>query len=395
VGGLIILFLLGAILSRLTLRYLKSKGGQELQATGFERLLRSVYRSVIVLASAYYYVSLPVLLLIVVVVFGGAAYLSVTTLGISLRLLLFLGIAGLGTLYAVIQAIFARARESEPGRELTRDEAPELWQLAEQVAEKIGTRPIDHIYIVPGAQIAVTERGSMLNKLRDRGRRLLIVGLAALDGMTEGQFRAILAHEYGHFSGRDTAGGEIAYTAQASMQQMATNLADSGQARPYNPAWLFLNGYYRIFLRITQGASRLQEILADRIAATAYGCENLLSALRHVIRRSMEFDYQTGREAITSRQERRAMNNLYSLPPPPEDAIEEIDRKFKLELERSSSPYDSHPSYRERVDCLEALGLAGSIEGKSVPAAALVQPMGQLQQEMTQVVQKYVAPFGY
>ena len=82
--------------------------------------------------------------------------------------------------------------------------------------------------------------------------------------MTQGQFKAILAHEYGHFSNRDTAGGDLARWVRASIYRMAYNLAVSGQARWYNPAWLFINGFHRGFLRITQGASRLQEILADR-----------------------------------------------------------------------------------------------------------------------------------
>jgi hypothetical protein len=38
-----------------------------------------------------------------------------------------------------------------------------------------------------------------------------------------------------------------------------------------NPAWWFATGFYRIFLRVSQGAARLQEILADRRAAEAYG----------------------------------------------------------------------------------------------------------------------------
>jgi hypothetical protein len=46
---------------------------------------------------------------------------------------------------------------------------------------------------------------------------------------------------------------------------MAINLAESGAAAWYNPAWLFLNAFHRIFLRISQGASRLQEVRADRV----------------------------------------------------------------------------------------------------------------------------------
>jgi hypothetical protein len=50
--------------------------------------------------------------------------------------------------------------------------------------------------------------------------------------------------------------------------------------------------YFRVFLRITLGASRLQEILADRYAALAYGAQNFIEGLRNVIRQSVQFDFQ-------------------------------------------------------------------------------------------------------
>src|SRR5205823_1728197 len=132
-------------------------------------------------------------------------------------------------------------------------EAPQLWALAEEVAARVGTRPIDAIYITPVADIAVTERGSLLKKLRGTGQRCLILGLGALNGMGQDQFKAILAHEYGHFSNRDTAGGNLALQVQRSMYQIAHGLAARGQAHQFNPVWLFLNGFNHLYLRITLG----------------------------------------------------------------------------------------------------------------------------------------------
>ena len=52
---------------------------------------------------------------------------------------------------------------------------------------------------------------------------------------------------------------------------MLVALIQNGAAAVYNPAWLFATRYHQIFLRISQGASRLQEVLADRRAVSAYG----------------------------------------------------------------------------------------------------------------------------
>ena len=47
-----------------------------------------------------------------------------------------------------------------------------------------------------------------------------------------------------------------------------------------------------LFRRITHGASRLQEINADRVAAGVYGKEAFEEGLRHVIRRDVSVRYR-------------------------------------------------------------------------------------------------------
>jgi Zn-dependent protease with chaperone function len=130
----------------------------------------------------------------------------------------------------------------------------------------------------------------MLRQLTGRNERCLILGAGILEGMSLGPFRAILAHEYGHLSNQDTAGGGFALAVRRSLHTMAENLAARGAAGWYNPAWLFLNGFYSIFLRISQGASRLQEVLADRWAALSYGAQAFEEGLRHAITQSIRFE---------------------------------------------------------------------------------------------------------
>ena len=83
---------------------------------------------------------------------------------------------------------------------------------------------------------------------------------AQLDGMQVGWLRSILAHEYGHFRNQDTAGGTFALAARRSMMSLVIRLAESGTAGWFNPAWWFARAYLAVFLRVSLGASRLQEI---------------------------------------------------------------------------------------------------------------------------------------
>lgn len=390
--GLGLLTMTGVFLSRLTLATMqRTQTSGEFTIGGGERFLRNVYRVIIAVVSLYYYVSIPFLILIVVALVVGIGYLFLVIGHIPLRLALFVLAAGLFTLYSIVRSLFFRRHEGEPGRPLSRREAPALWSLAEGVADRVGTRPIDAIYLTPTVELGVMEQGGIWKKLRGVGQRVLILGLGALPGMTQTQFQAILAHEYGHFSNRDTAGGNLAGPVRASLYQMAYSLAASGQARWYNPAWLFVNGFYRIYLRITLGASRLQEILADRYAAVAYGAANLISGLRHMIRQELAFSSEIDTEIKDSMEQDRKLQNLYSLSlmeaaELPEE-LADIEAKI---LSRPTSPYDSHPAPRDRIELLQRLGARSGTDDTSEPVWNLFADPEALQEEMTGQVEDAV-----
>jgi Zn-dependent protease with chaperone function len=289
-----------------------------------------------------------------------------------------------------VRGVFARVKDEEPGHPLPRDKAPQLWSLTEEVAERVDTRPVDAIYVTPGTNIGVTERGSLLKKLQSAGQRCLILGLGALPGMTQAQFKAILAHEYGHFSNRDTAGGNLARRVQASIYQMAYTLASTGQARWYNPAWLFVNGFHRLFLRITLGASRLQEILADRYAALAYGVQNSVDGLMHIVRQGLVFDAQVSQEIKTAMGHNRGLQNLYLLPPIQGTMLKQLEAKVEQRMNRPTSTYDSHPAIQDRIRLVRQLDSGSEVEGSQEPAWDLLPDAESLQQEMTAHVQQNV-----
>src|SRR5205807_888086 len=136
-------------------------------------------------------------------------------------------------------------------------------------------------------------------------------------GLRVEAFRAVLAHEYGHFLHRDTAGGDVALRVDATMREFAAAMARRGQLAWWNIGWQFVRLYHLIFRRITHGASRLQEINADRVAARRRGKPALGEGRRHVIRRDLVQNSGAGRSA--SRREQIAGASAWS-PTPGEDA---------------------------------------------------------------------------
>jgi Zn-dependent protease with chaperone function len=210
-AGIGLLFIIGLFLSRATLQTV----GREISTGRFEinlgeQFIRRVYRLVIWVASAYFYISIPVLIVVIVTLVGGIIYMFTAMGSIPINLAIFVVIAWVYTLVAIVRGLFVRIKQDDPGRTVKVDEMPELWQMVRGVAEHLGTRPVDATFLTPGVEIAVTEHGSVINKLRDKGQRILILGLGALAGLTQGELQGILAHEYGHFNNRDTAGGNFA-----------------------------------------------------------------------------------------------------------------------------------------------------------------------------------------
>jgi Zn-dependent protease with chaperone function len=263
-----------------------------------------------------------------------------------------------------------------------------MWQLVKDVAAKVGTRPVDMIYIAPGAAIAVTERGNFLAKIFNRGQRYLLLGLGALQGMTAPQLQAILAHEYGHFTNRDTAGGGLALQVRSAIFDIAQHLAVNRQAHPVNPMWLFLNLFNRIFLQITLGASRLQEILADRFAVIAYGSENFTAGLSHVIRQTIKLDLQFNAEFTNMVSGNAAAANLYELPDLGTTDSQQFDKTFSEVTNRATNKYDSHPAYRDRIALAERIQSDFIDTGEVRLATDLLPNLADLQDKMTILIHR-------
>jgi Zn-dependent protease with chaperone function len=220
-----------------------------------------------------------------------------------------------------------------------------LWSFVRDVARTIATRPIDEIRVTPGTEMAVYEKGSLKERLRDRGRRVLILGVGTLNGFKQDSFRAVLAHEYGHLSNRDTAGGDVALRVNSDMRKFAEAMIRTNQAVWWNIAFWFLRIYHFIFRRISYGATRLQEVLADRVAVRAYGAAAFEDGLRHVVRRQIEFEDIAYWEITEAVRAHRSISNIYDMSARAENNIE---KKIAEAITKASSEEETHPSPADR-----------------------------------------------
>lgn len=388
-GCLILLLVTGLALSEATLRAVKRLGSDKKGPTlAITVYLRRVYHTVLWLCCAYYYVSLPLVVLAVIGLGGGLIYGFFAVGEIPIKLVAIILVVIVVTVWASVKSIFVRAKDEDPGQRLNLDGSPDLRGVLGEVAREINTRAVDTVYVTPGTELAVMERGGMLQQLRRRPERCLILGVGVLDGMKLGAFKALLAHEYGHFSNRDTAGGGFALTVRRSLVHMADGLIEGDVATWYNPGWLFLNAFYRVFLRISQGASRLQEVLADRWAATAYGAELFEQGLRHVVERSIRFQAHVDATVKDVVDNMRPLVNLYTHQPPGSGAEGDLSAAVEAAMNAQPSPYDSHPSPSQRLEWVQAIAVQPTthVPGVDEDAWVLFGDRAALEQSMTELV---------
>ncbi|MFV2103550.1 M48 family metalloprotease [Micromonospora sp. LOL_024] len=187
-------------------------------------------------------------------------------------------------LYGV--ASVSRAEEPPPGAVIVpRREAPELWRLVEELADQLAARPPTRIYLTPEVNAAVSEEARLLGFAV--GERTMYLGVPLLTQLTPAELRAVLCHEFGHYTGRHTRFGAVTYRGAASLHSALFRLrmtVQSGQGIS-GYAWFYqavVGAYTKIFLWVSLAVRRHQELEADARAAAMVGPAVTAEALRRV-----------------------------------------------------------------------------------------------------------------
>lgn len=388
--GLVALFAVGWFLSKKTLRSIETSDPNDITGQALASLKR-FYRAVVSIAGIYYYISQPVVIFLIVVITVGVVLAFLWIGRIPIYFVLVLVFAGGASIFYMLRTLVTRTKVEDPGRSLAEAEAPELWQLVRNVAKTIETRPVSEIRITHGSDLAVYERGSFRAKMSDKADRILILGAAVLNDFDQNAFRAVLAHEYGHFSNRDTAGGDIAYRVNTDIMRVVEAMVASETNTYYNVSFHFLRLFHFLFRRITHGASRLQEVLADRVAAYHFGAESFREGLRHVIRKELEFTRVADREIGSALGANRAFSNLYDLELTEDADRASIEEEFKRSLEEETTEDNTHPSPKDRFRFIEGARSA-EVEPLHGKVWELFADRSAITKEMNDLIEKLVRP---
>ena len=123
---------------------------------------------------------------------------------------------GIGVFYGFLNLFFP-SRKKTTGIQIKRSEQKLLWDLIDEIAKKVKLKPINKIFITPNSEIGVYLEGGLLKSILGLGEKVLEIGIPSLYNLTIDEFKTILAHEYAHFSNRDTQWAPFTYAMEYSL----------------------------------------------------------------------------------------------------------------------------------------------------------------------------------
>ena len=182
----------------------------------------------------------------------------------------------------------------------------------------------------------------------------------------------------------------MALRVNQDMMKFGYAMAHAGQAVWWNLAFQFLRLYHFLFRRISHGATRLQEVLADRASARLYGAGPFEEGLRHVVRRQIEFQHLANTEIQAAVTANRGLRNLYTIEVPSDKTLEE---RVDSAINRQTSEDDTHPSPTDRFRLVNRIACPVQ-PGPSGPMWDLFADRDAITKEMSQQVESRVKGYG-
>lgn len=358
-------------------------------ADSFRQNARRAILSILLFVLVYLLLAAAALALTVLCFIGGIGIVSLwpslITLGLGI------GLAGMGVLILIflVKFIFKQHRVDRSHLvEITANQEPALFSFIQAIAQEVGTKPPKHVYLSAEVNASVFYDSSFWSMFFPV-RKNLQIGMALVNAVSEQEFRAILAHEFGHFSQRSMKVGSYVYHVNQAIYNM---LYDNSDYEQMAVKWANLSGYFALFVGIVvrvirgiqwilqrvyavvninyMGLSREMEFHADAVAAQVAGSRPLATALLRLGLAETSYNsvlsYYSSRvkESIVTDNvypQYKHVMNLLSVESnlPQQHGLPLVTSEYLSRFNRSrlviKDQWASHPTTEERTHALEAL----------------------------------------
>ena len=329
-----------------------------------------------------------------------------------------LGLVGLILLIFIIEYFFRKFTVDRSGwLETNKEEQPKLFDLIESIAAQIEIHFPQKVYIASGVDAMVFYDSNFRN-LFFPSKENLVIGLGLVNSVSECELKAILAHEFGHFTQRSLNVYSYVYIENQIIYKMLIDehfyqsLIHKFFHTIFGFAWIvvfysriirwILRKAYYLVSRSYMALSREMESHADEISAKVAGS---VPAITSLLRASLAMDsfnyiwqfyfnhvtenikteniYPQHYFVMMSFAEKYGMEIKFDLPHVTQEIINRFNRS-KLVIQ---DQWASHPTIFDRVKRLEELNVETVVSGDS--AWMLFSDVDVLQKRLTEKLFRY------
>lgn len=202
------------------------------------------------------------------------------------------GLAAMGILVFIflVKFLFTKSKSDISGLiEITREEEPEVFAMIDDIVQKVKTSAPKKVYLTTNVNAAVFYDSSFWSMFLPV-RKNLMIGMGLIHSTTADELKAVLSHEFGHFSQRSMKVGSYVYQVNKIIFNL---LYENDGYVNLAQAIANINGYFGFFVNLAikvvvgiqwvlqrvyklvnlnyMGLSREMEFHADHVAASVTG----------------------------------------------------------------------------------------------------------------------------
>ena len=392
-------------------------------STAFKKEVTSVLGSIVFFFIVYIVLFLLSIALVIGCVYGGFAI--IINMPKLITIFAGLGLIGVGVMVFVflVKFLFSVSKYDRSDIiEVTEEEQPALFAFIRQLTSDTQTRFPKKIYLSADVNACVFYDSSFWSMFFPIKKNLQI-GLGMVNGLNISEFKAVMAHEFGHFSQRSMKLGSFVYNVNKIIHNM---LYENKGYADFLSSWASIDGVFAFFASITakiaQGIqwllrqmygfinktymrlSREMEFHADAVAASVSGSRSLVTALRRVELANSGYSIALQKCDELFRQ-KKISNNIYQNHT---TVLLHLADEFKLPLQNGlpivnddfiagnnltrvnfKDQWASHPTTEDREKHLNSLAIIA--EECTEPAWVLFRDPETLQAQLTQKVYESVS----
>lgn len=360
-----------------------------------ENFRKMAVRSVLsIVLFLFTYLFLIVLGIGLILLCGLIAYGLMVLKFMGITLMIGIGFIGMGFMifFFLIKFIFSSSKKVDRSHllEVTEKEQPELFTLIREIVKEVKTSFPKQVYLSSEVNASVFYDSNFWSMFFPV-RKNLQIGIGLMNSVSTIELKAILAHEFGHFSQRSMKVGSYVYNVNKVIYNM---LYDNDNYSALLDHWSNISSYFIFFSKgailVIRGIqyvlikvykilnlnymalSREMEFHADAVAASVTGsaplCNSLLRLELANQSLSVIFDYYNGKISASQKtknfypQQYFVLNHIAeneNLPIQdglPEVSLESYNKVNKTKLVLDDQ-WSSHPGTEERVARLMNLNL--------------------------------------